>query len=258
MSAIGAFLAPSEWLAEGGGPRYAQLHRRLEAAIAQGLLPPAAPLPAERELAAMTGLSRVTVRKAMRTLAEAGAIVQRQGSGTFVAERRGRRVEQSLSRLTSFTEDMARRGIEARAQWLDRGIYLPSPEEVVALALSSGDSVARLARLRIGDGRPLAIERAALPLDILPDPEEVTVSLYAVLEARGVRPVRALQRISAVNLTGKDAELLGLQEAAAGLRIERTAYLPSGRAVEFTRSLYRGDAYDFVAELRLADREDAG
>lgn len=129
---------------------------------------------------------------------------------------------------------------------------MPSPDEVVALGLSSDASVARLARLRLADGRPLAIERAALPLAILPDPGAVTTSLYAVLAAAGLRPVRALQKISALNLGRDDAATLEVAPGTAGLSIERTSYLPDGRVAEFTRSIYRGDAYNFVAELRLS------
>ena len=69
--------------------------------------------------------------------------------------------------------------------------------------------------------------------------------LFAVLQARGLRPVRAVQRISATNLGQRDAELLGVTPGVAGLKIERLSYLPSGKVIEFTRSLYRGDAYDF-------------
>ena len=97
----------------------------------------------------------------------------------------------------------------------------------------------------------MAIEKAALPVDILPNPISVETSLYEVLEQSGNRPVRAIQKISAINLGADDAALLGVDEGAAGLRIERVSYLPSGRVVEFTKSIYRGDAYDFVAELRL-------
>jgi GntR family transcriptional regulator len=80
----------------------------------------------------------------------------------------------------------------------------------------------------------------------------VGTSLYAVLERTGQRPVRAVQRISAANLGARDAELLGGAPGAAGLRIERIGYLANGRVVEFTRSVYRGDAYDFAVELKLA------
>jgi GntR family transcriptional regulator len=192
----------------------------------------------------------VTVRKAIQELVERGLVVQRQGSGSFVKERLPR-VEQSLSRLTSFSEDMARRGMTSTSTWLEKGIFVPSPDEVVALALSSGDAVSRITRLREAGGRPMAIERAALPIDVLPDPTVVTRSLYETLETTGKRPVRAIQKISAINLDEGNAALLGLPPGAAGLKIERISYLPSGRVVEFTRSIYRGDAYDFVAELRL-------
>ncbi len=77
-------------------------------------------------------------------------------------------------------------------------------------------------------------------------------SLYEVLEQSGNRPVRAVQKISAVNLEPDDAELLGVAEGTAGLSIQRISYLDSGRVAELTRSVYRGDAYDFVAELRLS------
>lgn len=235
----------------GSGPLYLQLQRRIGEAIASGRLKPGDSLPAERDMAAMTGLSRVTVRKAVEGLVGSGQLVQRRGSGTFVAQR-VERLEQALSLLTSFTEDMARRGKSVESVWLARGLHSPAPEEVMALGLGAGDRVARLERVRRSDGVPLAIERASLSAQVLPEPEGVEASLYAVLQARGLRPVRAVQRISAANLGARDAELLGVPAGAAGLRIERIGYLPDGRVVEFTRSLYRGDAYDFAVELKLA------
>ena len=128
---------------------------------------------------------------------------------------------------------------------------MPSPAEMTSLGLSSDDSVSRIVRLRLADGEPMAIERASLPTDILPNPLAVETSLYEVLEKGGHRPVRALQSISAINIPAKDAELLAVPPLDAGLRIERTSYLESGRVAEFTQSLYRGDAYNFVAELRI-------
>jgi GntR family transcriptional regulator len=244
------FLRPEAWFRPGAGPRYVQLRRRLADGVAQGILAPGSPLPPEREIASITEMSRVTVRKAIQALADEGTIVQRQGSGSFIAPRPAR-IEHTLSRLTSFTEDMARRGRTSTSRWLERGLFMPSPEEITALALSPEGSVARIARLRLADGEPMAIERASLPTDILPNPLAVETSLYEVLEVRGARPVRAIQRISAVNLAGPEAALLAVGPGSAGLSIERTSYLESGRAIEFTRSLYRGDAYNFVAELRL-------
>lgn len=235
----------------GSGPLYLQLQRRLIEAMKDGRLAPGNSLPAERDIAAMTGLSRVTVRKAVAGLVATGQMVQRRGSGTFVAAR-VERVEQALSLLTSFTEDMARRGKSVETVWLSRGLHSPSPEEVMALGLGAGDRVARLERVRRSDGVPLAIERASLSAQVVPQPELVEGSLYALLERSGNRPVRAVQRISATILGGRDVELLDVAPGAAGLKIERIGYLPSGRVVEFTRSLYRGDAYDFAVELKLS------
>lgn len=248
---IAEFLEPETWFRSDAGPRYVQLRKRLNEGVAQGVLPPGSPLPPEREIASITDFSRVTVRKAIQALAEDGTIVQRQGSGSFVASK-PQQIEQKLSRLTSFSEDMARRGKSSTIRWLERGLYMPSPEETTALGLSSEDSVARIVRLRLADDEPIAVECASLPTDILPNPLIVEKSLYEVLEKTGVRPVRALQKISAVNLVQKYAELLAVAPGDAGLRIERTSYLESGRVVEFTQSIYRGDAYNFVAELRLA------
>lgn len=244
-------LFSAEGFGDGAGPLYLQLQRRLIHAMAQGALPPGASLPAERDIAAMTGLSRVTVRKAIEALVASGQLVQKRGSGTYVAPR-VERLEQALSLLTSFTEDMARRGKSVESHWISRSIQPPTPEEVMALGLGAGDRVARLERVRRSDGVPLAIERASIPTQVLPDPGAVGTSLYAMLETLGQRPVRAVQRISAANLGPRDAELLGVAPGAAGLKIERIGYLASGQVVEFTRSLYRGDAYDFAVELKLA------
>lgn len=247
---VADFLAPAGWLSATGGPRYIQLQRRLETVIREGKLQPGTPLPPEREIAQLTGLSRVTVRKAVRPLVDGGLIVQRRGSGSIVALPVPK-VEQSLSRLTSFTQDMARRGMEVTSTWLGRGVFMPSPEEIMTLGLGAEDAVSRLERLRWADGLPLAIERASLSAGMLPDPLIVDASLYEVLGRLGRKPVRAVQRISATNLGKQDADLLDVEAGVAGLQITRVSYLESGQVIEFTKSIYRGDAYDFVAELQL-------
>jgi GntR family transcriptional regulator len=247
--------SPDGFGAADAGPLYLQLQRRIADAIASGGLAPGDSLPPERDMALLTGLSRVTIRKAVRALVASGQVLQRRGSGTFVAPKL-ERSEQALSLLTSFTEDMTRRGRSADSVWITRALHTPAPEEVMVLGLGAGDRVARLERVRRSDGVPLAIELAVLSSQILPDPEAVDGSLYAMLDRRGLRPSRAVQRISAANLGPRDAALLGLPEGAAGLRIEQVSYLPSGRVVEFTRALYRGDAYDFAVELaQVPDRE---
>jgi GntR family transcriptional regulator len=83
----------------------------------------------------------------------------------------------------------------------------------------------------------------------LPALEAVGESLYEALTASGHRPVRAQQRLSAVLLGGEQARLLRARDGDSGLCVERLGLLEDGRAVEFCRSLYRGDMVDFVGEL---------
>lgn len=239
------------WPEHDPAPLYLLLQRHIRDAVRSGELQPRDVLPSERDMAERLGLSRVTVRKALRGLAESGVLVQKRGSGNYIADAPPR-VEQALARLTSFSEDMQRRGFRAGSHWLLREISLPSPIEAMRLNLSPDDRVVRLRRLRLANDVPMAIELATLAERDFPDPEAATQSLYEVLEDRGLSPVRALQRISAVNLSGADAALLGVFEGAAALGMERVAFLPDGRPIEFTHSLYRGDAYDLITELKTS------
>jgi GntR family transcriptional regulator len=239
------------WSEHDPAPLYLLLQRHIREAVRSGELRPRDVLPSERDMAERLGLSRVTVRKALRGLAESGLLVQKRGAGNFIADAPPR-VEQALARLTSFSEDMQRRGLKAGSHWLLREVSLPSPVEAMRLNLSPEDRVVRLRRLRLANDLPMAIELATLAERDFPDPEDATQSLYEVLEARGLAPVRALQRISAVNLSSADAALLGVFEGAAALGMERVTFLPDGRPIEFTHSLYRGDAYDLITELKTS------
>lgn len=247
-----SLFSPDRVQAAGPGPRYVKLRRLIEQAISGQDLAEGEALPTEREIASLTELSRVTVRKAVEELVQQGRLVRRHGSGTFVGQSVAK-VEQPLSLLTSFTEDMARRGIGTTTQWLNRELAAPSPDEMMTLGLSIEDRIAKLERLRLADGKPMAIERAALLTEFVPDPMEITGSLYAALDKKNARPVRATQRISARNIDAAEAKLLDVAEGDAGLYIERISYLPSGRVIELTRSTYRGDTYDFVAELKISE-----
>lgn len=249
-------VAERRWLtrdrlrAMGAGPLYLKLRLAIEAAVAEGRLRPGDALPTEREVAEQAAISRVTVRKAFDELVESGLLVRRHGSGTFVAKPI-MHAEQHLSLLTSFTEDMERRGLKTRAEWLERGVFSPSPDEIMKLGLSSEAKVARFHRLRIADDIPLALEWSTVSAEFISDPLSVTDSLYRALDSRNARPIRAIQRISALNIEGDEAALLKVGAHDAGLFLERISYLATGRVVELTHTLYRGDAYDFVAELTL-------
>ena len=226
-------------------PLYQQLQRSLREAIERRLLGPDDALPAERDLATELEVSRITVRKAIDGLVTEGLLTRRQGSGTFVCAK----VEKNFSKLTSFSEDMRARGRTPRSVWMKKSAGTVTPEESLTLRSSPGTPVYRFSRIRFADDAPMALEYATVLGSCLPSLEAVESSLYEALERTGNRPVRALQRLRAVLLTAEQAELLGAKEKDAGLLVERLGFHQDGRAVEFAQSYYRGDIYDFVAEL---------
>ncbi|WP_396271368.1 GntR family transcriptional regulator [Ideonella sp.] len=226
-------------------PLYQQLQRALREAIELRLLGPDDALPSERQLAADLQVSRITVRKAIEGLAEEGLLSRRQGAGNFV----NTRIEKNFAKLTSFSEDMRARGREPRSEWLKRAEGTVTPEEAMKLALSPGTLVYRFNRLRYADDAPMSIEYATIVASALPSIDVVDTSLYEALERAGQRPVRALQRLRALLLDEEQAKLLDAEVGDAGLLVERLGYLRDGRAIELSQSIYRGDTYDFVAEL---------
>lgn len=226
-------------------PRYVRLASVLTDRISGGDLAPGTALPPERRIAEIYGVSRVTVRRALEQLAAEGLIEQRRGSGTFVSQR----VRQPLSILTSFSDDVRARGMEPGARTLDAGIATATSEEAIGLGLRPGEKVSRITRLRTANGIPLALEITAVVPDALPDPSTVAGSLYALLDQHGMRPVRAVQRLSAVALDRHEAELLEVPAQSPGLNIVRVGYLADGRPIEYTRSKFRGDRWDFFTEL---------
>lgn len=224
---------------------YLRLRRAIQNTIESGAFPPGQALPSERDLARRLALSRVTVRKAIGGLVEDGLLTQRHGAGTFVAER----IVKSFSRLTGFTDDLRARGLKPRVKFLERSVGEVTPEEAMALNLSPGANVIRLRRLRFAADKPLALELTVVPQSVIGNPDAIKLSLYDALEQIGCRPTRALQRLRAVAVDEAQARLLDIPIGSPALAIERRAFLDDGRVVEFTSSLYRGDAYDFVAEL---------
>ncbi|HVY86516.1 MAG TPA: GntR family transcriptional regulator [Caulobacterales bacterium] len=226
-------------------PLYLQLQKALREAIQRRVLEPDETLPAERDIAEEFSVSRVTVRKALDGLVNEGLLSRRQGAGTWVASR----VEKSFSKLTSFSEDMRARGRVPHSTWLSKTVGEVTPAESLMLGLSPGAGVYRFSRIRFADSTPMALEYSSIPAFCLPSPESVDVSLYEALDRQGYRPKRALQRLRAVLFTPEQAEALHVQPNGAGLLIERHGFLKDGRVVELTQSYYRGDAYDFVAEL---------
>jgi GntR family transcriptional regulator len=230
-------------------PLYQQLQRGLRRAIEKNILAPDQALPPERDLAHDFAVSRITIRKALEGLVEERLLVRRQGSGTFVAGR----VEKNFAKLTSFTEDMISRGRSPANKWLKKARGTVTPDESITIGLPPGTPIYRFHRLRYADGAPMALEFCIVQEFCLPSVSDVGDSLYAALKSHGHRPTRALQRLRAVRFNQVQAEMLKAEPGDPGLLVERRGFLGDGRAIEFSYSYYRGDTYDFVAELTLQE-----
>ena len=229
-------------------PLYMQIARKLSDDVRNGRYQVDQALPSERTLSELLDVSRVPARKAIDQLVEQGLVVRRRGSGNYIAPR----IEQPLSNLSSFSEQLQQRGYRAGSRWLKRDVVIASSEEQLSLGLAQNTKVARLERLRLADDVVMAYEVSVLPFSVVPDPAAVGDSLYAYLAQIKKSPVRALQHIRAMNATGVLAAQLGVPDGQAVLFITRLAYLESGVAVELTHSYCRSDHYDFVAEMRRA------
>ena len=227
-------------------PLYMQVARKLIADVREGRYQLDQALPSERLLSEQLDVSRVTARKAIDQLVGQGLVVRRRGSGHYVAPR----IEQPLSNLSSFSEQLLQRGYRPSSRWLARAIVAAAADEQLSLGLSAHTKVARLERLRLADDVVMAYEVSVIPAAVLPRPESVGGSLYEHLALSGHLPVRALQHIRAMNAPALLAGRLGIPEGQAVLFITRIGYLESGQAVELTHSYCRSDHYDFVAEMR--------
>src|SRR5215467_11902529 len=127
---------------ESATPLYLQVRNGLARLILDGRFGAEDALPSERTLAEQLGISRVTARKAIDALAQEGLILRRHGSGNYVAPM----LQQPLTKLTSFTEELKQRGFVPSSRWVRRVVGAALPDELVAMGLSPGARVARLER----------------------------------------------------------------------------------------------------------------
>jgi GntR family transcriptional regulator len=233
-------------MASDTSPLYIQLASQLAHSIRDGSYAVGHALPSERALCESMGVSRITARKAIDRLVEQGLVQRRHGSGNFIAAR----APQGLTRLTSFSEQMAAGGQTPDSRWLLRSSAKPSAPERAALELGPTARVARLQRLRLADGLPLALEHTVLALTLLPQPQALEGSLYAHLEQQGHAPHTAQQRLRALNADAEQARLLQVPVGAALLWVMRSSRDAQGLALELTHTWCRSDSYDYAVELR--------
>ena len=234
---------PPEIVRAPGTTVHAQIEDWLAGAIALGRLAPGDRLPTEHDLAAWLGVSRMTLRHALGELAQRGLVTRAvgRGGGTFVAEPK---LEQDLTTLAGFSEQLRRHGMVAGARVLAASQRPASAAVAAALELDEGDPVQEVRRIRLADGRPIAVEHSIFPAAPFPDllQCELDGSLYELLEVKyGQRPHRAKEILEPVTADARAAEMLQVAEGAALMLVERTAYAGSGQPLEFARDLFRGD-----------------
>ena len=171
--------------------------------------------PSARCASCWTCRARRCARRSPNLIAE-GVLFHRHGAGTFI-HRATPRVDQPSSRLTSFTEDMRLRGLEARSRELERGVFLPTPEEAMMLGVGPNERVFRLGRLRFADDVPMAIERAAVPLRYLPELGRRSARRFTRrCRARTSGRHAACSGCARPLLSDADAELLGVAPQQSG------------------------------------------
>jgi DNA-binding GntR family transcriptional regulator len=232
-------------------PYYQQLYTILREEIVNGRWKPGEMMPSETELIDTFEVSRITVRQALEKLVDDGLIYRRRGKGTFVAIPG---IEQGLSRIVSFTEDMRRRSLKPGTEVIAAEVIEAPAGIAEKLHIDPGEELARFERLRLADGEPMSVEVSHLILRYCPgilNHDYARRPLREELEnSYGIRLVRAQQVIHSVSTTSKLARQLSVSKGAPLFYIERVSFSQRDVPVEFLQLYYRGDRYALYNELR--------
>lgn len=230
-------------------PLYEQLADMLRERIRTGELQPGDPLPTELELAKTYNVSRTTARQAVLALVREGLAYRQRGKGSFVCQPK---VVQQLVTLRSFSDEIRILGFQPGARLLGQ-TWIPSDTSVArALGIKTGEPVLEVVRLRLADGDELSLNKSYLPGEygrILEEEDLGAPSLYETIERAIGSITRATELITATSATQEHAELLGVPQGTALLRLERTTYVSGGYPLEFVRADFRPDRYTFYVEL---------
>ncbi|WP_298460586.1 GntR family transcriptional regulator [uncultured Cellulomonas sp.] len=208
-------------------------------------------IPSERLLCERFGVSRMTVRQAVDALVVEGLLEREQGRGTFVAPAK---VDLQV-RLSSFGEEMARRGMVASSRVIAAEEVPATPDVADALELVPGDPVHHLHRVRYADGEPMAIEQSWVPRLLVPGlfDHGPPTSVYGELRAVGLDPDWGEDTVAASEIDAPGAAMLGLRAGAAVLRLARRTFAGQTACV-YSRSSYRADRYELWVPLRAPRR----
>jgi GntR family transcriptional regulator len=210
---------------------------------------PGSPAPSERELVQLFGVARMTVRQALDALVVEGLLERVPGRGTFVARAK---IDVAV-RLSSYTEEMTRRGLKPESRTLLARMESAGPGVARALEIEEGERVVHWQRLRLADGLPMCVEDAYVSDTTVPHflDQHLPDSLYLELQRRDLLPTWGEDSVSAASARAEEAELLEVQVGDPVLQVARRAF--SGKtAVEVSRSTYRADRFTLWVPLTRA------
>lgn len=232
-----------------------KLHQDLESIIDSK--EPGDKLLSEPQLAQQLGVSRATLREAMRTFEIQGKIRRRQGSGTFVT-RPSQVIESGLEVLESIQTLADRIGLKVKLGKWRTDVRLPKESEFNTLEIHPNDYVLDVSRVIIAGDRPAAFLTDVLPLDVL-KPEEVdkrfTGSILDLLLAKGTPKLMVARTdINAVTSTAMVARALGIQRGDALLYLSADLYTPDGRVVNISHSYFLPGYFNFHVVRRIGQQ----
>ncbi|HVB06984.1 MAG TPA: GntR family transcriptional regulator [Acidimicrobiales bacterium] len=219
-------------------PAHLRILRALRTALGEGHYPIGERLPPERELAASFGVSRMTLRQALATLEDEGALLRRtgRGGGNFVVD-----PPLELHGLPALSEQLRGLALRAGTRVVEAVERPAAPGEVATL----GDGpVLALRRLRYANGRVLGLEQAVLPAEPYPGllSHPLAGSLHELIcREYSAVPVRAVEHLEPTVARPTEAALLETAPGAPLLLVRRVAHGADGRALEYSHDLYRGD-----------------
>lgn len=236
----------------GATPLYIQIKDLLQDEIASGRITIGARLPSERELSEAYGVSRMTARQALQLLQQNGYTRRQVGKGTY-ASRPG--IDQELRELTSFTQDMTQRGLQANNRVLVAEVRRADAEIASQLQVVAGAEVVVLRRVRSADSNPIALETAHLKQELVPGLLEkhdfAVESLYRVLqECYGLHLMWASQVIGARMPDRFERQALAMRTGVPVLSLQRVTFNEHDQPIEYVRSCYHSERYQLRTVLR--------
>jgi len=226
-----------------------QVFNHLRERILTGDFAPHQQLPSESSLVRAFGVSRVTVRQALKDLVAQGLIYSQQGKGSFVS---APRATYNLSALLGFHEAMQGKPFVATSQVCSRTEVTASRETASALHLKRGDRVLEVKRTRCLNARPVSVELSYFPLDVGERlrGEDLTQDIFPLLEARGIALGRSRLWIEAQPCPAAFAADLAIQPGEPVLHMSRLTSSALERPVDYEHLYCRGDSYQYKVELR--------